>query len=242
MQASTADSPFLWPVAATDTAHSGSITRVGSSCIQHILSFVPWRFTIECRGARSYQGYGGQRLPHNRVGTTVAVGWLFRLAHTCRAIFDAVKLAHLSYLQSLADHSYLRHPLWHFGAGLRQGRYPYRWDQTIHLITRNRPVCPPYFAGFYRRRFSDQTPIPPYVHYSQRRSLAIQDRFFERPGELPHTDITSRQLSRPTSLNNNTQYNPFILNSATIVASTIPTIYNGDYRAFYQATSAGSPL
>jgi hypothetical protein len=239
MQASTAESPFLWPVAATDTAHGGSITRVGSSCIQHILSFVPWRFSIECsqanpRGARLCQGYERQRLPHKRVGTTVAVGWLFRLAHTCRTIFDAVKLAHLSYLQSLVDHSYLRHPLWHFGAGLRQGRYPYRWDQTIHLITRNRPVCPPYFAGFFRQRFiatrdrflGDQTPIPPYVHYSQRRSLAIQDRFFERPSELPHTDITSRQLSRPTSLNNNTQYNPYNLNSATIVASTIPTINN----------------
>ena len=147
---------------------SHGLSRLGLFCLTNVASFIP------------FQTKGRRRV--KRVTSTVQLGWGFRLAHCCRATFDAVKRAHIDHLRSLGDPACWRHPLYY---ERESGRPPYRLDQAIHLITRIRPSSPRGTQwGIRTSRMGTalsivRTPACHYQHHSERRSLVIQDNKFE---------------------------------------------------------------
>ena len=141
------------------------LTNIGTLSLSHIAGLT----------VRSFKG---KRLVR-RTASTIQLGWGTKLAHCCRATFDAVKIAHASHLGSIGNSDLLRHPLYY--AKRSSGQPPYRLDQAIHLITRIRAQSPR--AASWRNRANPRgcsrdsalRPACCYQHHSERRTLVLLD-------------------------------------------------------------------
>jgi hypothetical protein len=161
----------------------------GAGCLALIASLIP-----HSRGGR---------FKHKRGTATLQLGWGIKFAHCCRSTFDAVRIAHLVHLRAVKDITPLRHPL--YLAERSGGRPPYRLDQAIHLITRNKTSN--HLGTQWGLRTSQigialsiaYTPACAYQHHSERRSLVIQDQHLEGLHSL-HAGRCTADLGRGDDL------------------------------------------